>query len=126
MTEMAHGDVWRQVCVRERASDSKSESERGGGGLRGVRERMRKKETRKEKEKQREREREREKKNESCILIHTHFLISALNFSLSLRPRMEKLHSERHELSFCGLVSILIVLIVPPRLKLLFLLVQIS
>ena len=29
------------------------------------------------------------------------------------RPRMEKSHSKRHELSFYGLVSILIVLIAP-------------
>jgi len=31
----------------------------------------------------------------------------------ALRPRMEKSHSKRHELSFNGLVSILIVLIAP-------------
>ena len=31
------------------------------------------------------------------------------------RPRMEKSHSKRHELSFCGLVSIFIVLIVPQK-----------
>jgi len=43
-----------------------------------------------------------------------------------IRPKMEKSQSKRHELSFGGLVSIVIVLIVPPKMELLVLLVETS